>query len=259
MNFNIIPKKFIQKNAEIVYSQIPWDSEYLNNFTYEIYDIKGEIKAIEQCIKRFEDYIQFTKGDLLFVKIPILQNQLIQIYSNLGFYFMEQSVKPILELLKWDFNFTKDNRINIMKATESDIPEIVAIAQETFTTDRYHLDVNISSSLADYRYGKWVENSFKQNEDVQVCKYGEQILGFFVIKCIGKSAEIRLNGIKPDKKGKGLGKAMYISIISTLKDLGYEKVSSRISLNNLPVLNIYSSLGFKFHNPLIVLHKICNK
>ncbi len=257
MKFELVPEQYLQDDFEVLYAKVPWDSEYLHNSTYEIFDIKSRGNGFKESFRLFENYINYKKGDLLFAKLPVLRNDLIQSYAELGFYFVEQSVEPILELCKWFPPQINTNRIVLTKASKNDIPEIKAVAEETFTADRYHLDVNIPSMLASYRYGKWVENSFEQGETILVCRSLEQILGFFIIKTEGKKAQIRLNGIKLKEKGKGLGKLTYIKVLSALKKLGFEQVSSRVSFNNLPVVNIYSSLGFKFYNTLVVMHKYC--
>ena len=102
MKFGFLPEQYRQGDFEVIYAKIPWDSEYMHNSTYEIFQIKGCRNYYQKGFRLFEEFIKFKKGDLLYAKLPVLRNDLIQSYTEIGFYFVEQSIEPLLDLGRWE-------------------------------------------------------------------------------------------------------------------------------------------------------------
>jgi len=130
--------------------------------------------------------------------------------------------------------------------------EIIDIAKETFSADRFHMDPGCEKSIADARMGLWIElDLFKENKNY--CTYfktNKGLIGFMICSQEG----FILNGLSKNFIGKGYGQALYIQSILDAINEGFEEVSSNISVNNLPVLNLYSKLGFSFTSPKYTLH-----
>ena len=242
--------------VSIAYSKIPWDSEYLNNNTYEIINIKGNENNFDNAFCEFKNFLCLKERDLLFVKIISLDNANIITYSKLGFYFVEQTIDPISNLNKFNCSPVAKYIRELDKITEQDLEQVYEIASNTFTNDRYHIDKNIDHTSASLRFKKWVENSYKLNEDIYLLKFQEKILGFIILAQNGKEVDMKLGGISQEYIGLGLGLTVFVSTLVMLKNLGVRKVRTRISLNNTSILNLYSFLGFRFQNPMIVMHYV---
>lgn len=63
-----------------------------------------------------------------------------------------------------------------------------------------------------------------------------------------------LGGLSKNYIGKGFGKTLYIQSILDVINEGFDEVSTNISVNNIPVLNLYSKLDFLFREPKYILH-----
>jgi len=244
------------------YSVIPWDSTYLSNTTVEIEDYSATSKAdLVKLMARLELSLHLKKGDLLFSKIPLKDFRKIRLLDESGFYCMEQTITLDINLSMWDpdrFGFPMDESYQFIPALPSDKKAICRIARTTFTADRFHMDPLIPKAGADFRFEMWIENSFRSKDSVY--KFADKkgkIISFFIYRAHKDHAEFRLAGLDPEYIGKGLGKMLYHHMYRELKKQSYTKVLSVISLNNLPVLNVYMYLGCaKFFDPLITLHKV---
>ena len=64
----------------------------------------------------------------------------------------------------------------------------------------------------------------------------------------------RLTAVAPEFQGKGLGKGIWNSVLALHRDSGIDSVVTTISSANVRVLNLYSSLGFKFEAPEMTFH-----
>jgi len=52
-------------------------------------------------------------------------------------------------------------------------------------------------------------------------------------------------GVRKDRRGKGLGRALVVASMSALADLGYERVALYVTLGNDPAIHLYEALGFR--------------
>lgn len=263
--FDLKKEKYRNSNIQIEYSIIPWDSKYLKNTTIQIYEIKLINTPISlNDFELFYSSLRLKRNDLIFSKVDSSNNELIRMFNSLGFYFVEISLSSIINLHK----FSNDPIIhNLLKdyvclvARKKDKRFLFDVAKNSFKKDRFHLDINIDNTRAGKRYVNWVNNSFKNNENIYIFKdKKKKRLGFFIIKYINDNmADLRLIALDNKYKGKGLGKLMYLKMLQFLKSQGIMKVVSQISLNNITVINIYAQLNSKFMKPLVVLHKVINK
>ncbi len=249
-------------SSTLQYSIIPWDSDYLHNTTVEIENFSApSLPALRKIIDHLRYTLHLKKGDLMFSKIPLKDYPKIHMLDQTEFYCIEQTVTLDIDLSLWkpqEFPSLKDDTYRLVPAALSDKKQIRKIAGSTFIVDRFHLDPHIPKTNADYRFEMWIENSFHNGDTIYkfIDKKGTTI-GFFIIREHGEYAEFRLGGLHPKYIGRGLGKMLYHHMYHILKEKNYKRILSVISLNNIPVLNVYMYLTHaKFINPLIVLHKV---
>ena len=248
--------------AKLHYALIPWDSDSLNNTTVEIEFFSAKnVATLNKLLMHLQRTLHLKKGDLLFSKIPPKDFSKIQLLDQVGFYYIEQTITLDIDLSGWnpdEFVFSRGDGYRLILAGLSDKKLIRKIAGSTFIADRFHLDPNIAKAGANYRFEKWIDNSF-QSTDI-VYKFVDDknlIIGFFIVNEHPDYAEFRLAGLDPKYVGRGLGKMLFHCMYRLLEDKGCTLIKSVISLNNLQVLNVYMYLGHaKFISPFIVLHKV---
>ncbi|MBI5620876.1 hypothetical protein HY949_03795 [Candidatus Gottesmanbacteria bacterium] len=235
-----------QKN-HITYSKIPWDCQHLGNTTVEIneyiYTTKQDAKRlISILIKK----LHLTGGDLLFLKTSPLSVFHIRDLTSLGFYVMEEAVEISFHLTNWNPNAFPQHTIKefrLVPAKNEHLPSIKKIAGSAFTYDRYHLDPHIPANGASNRYIGWVESSMNGSDEVFAFLNSANVVsGFFIIAKSPECINLRLAAIDPSLVGLGLGKLLYFLMITLLKNRGDMNIKTQISLNNTPVLNVYTYL-----------------
>lgn len=260
--FTVKPQTIHSKTAEITYARIPWDSEYLHNTTVEILGFSAENSSdLGNLLGTLQKNIHAKKGDLFFSKIPLESFNQAILLNQTGFYWAEQTITLTINLSAWNpdaFSFSQGMYTIVPAKTPKDKQDIRMIANSAFTADRYHLDPNIPKKYADYRYEMWVENSFKGKDTVyKFIDEHNTTLGFFIVNTRPDATKLVLAGLDPKYKGSGLGKMLYHHMYEVLKHDGCTQAEAVLSLNNLPVLNVYMYLGHaKFVHPLITFHKI---
>lgn len=260
--FTVSAHVFRDGKSTLKYAIIPWDSDYLANTTIEIENISAtSLTSLKKLIEKLRQTLKLKKGDLLVTKIPLQDYPKIHSLDQVGFHFVEQTITLDIDLSSWksqDFTFKNSAEYKIVRADIADKQLIRNIARATFVADRFHLDTRIPKLKANYRFEMWIENSFHSEDTVfKFVDNKNSIVGFFIIREHAQYAELRLAGLHPKHVGHGLGKMLYHHMYCLLKEKKYTDVRAIISLNNLPVLNVYMYLGHgKFVNPLFVLHKI---
>lgn len=249
-------------SSSLRYAIIPWDSEYLHNKTIEIESFSGHsLAGLNKLILRLKKTHRLKKGDLLVSKIPLADYSKVHVFDQAGFYFIEQAITLDIDLSSWDANssaFPHYGEYRMLPAESGDKKAIQNIARTTFIADRFHLDSNIPKARADGRFEMWIKNSFDSSDSVyKFVDNNDTIVGFYIIQTYPEYVDLRLAGLDRKYIGQGLGKMMYHQMYRLLKEKKYTKAQATISLNNSPVLNVYTYLSHvKFTHPLIVLHNV---
>ncbi|MDD8025363.1 MAG: GNAT family N-acetyltransferase [Acidobacteriota bacterium] len=114
---------------------------------------------------------------------------------------------------------------------------------------RYHRDPAIAKARADARYDQWLRELYDQGR-IYGLLYDGRPAGF-----IGeKDAVLVLHAMAAELRGQGLARALWSLVLTDLFDHGRTELHSSVSAGNLPIVNLYASLGFRFRNPLDVYH-----
>lgn len=245
--FELATRTIRLRHACLVYSIIPWDSTYLRNTTAEIKEFSFATKQeARHLLSKLTKKIGFAKGDLLFFKTSPLQVAALRILTTLGFYVVEEAVEITFDLAHWNpsaFPQYTTHGYRLVPASPRYLPAIKKIAAEAFIADRYHLDTNIPSRGANRRYVGWVETSRKGPDEVfAFIDAKDAVAGFFIIAKHKRNTNLRLAAIDPSLKGKGLGKLLYYTMFTLLKNRKNTTIQTQISLTNTPVLNVYTYL-----------------
>lgn len=246
---------FQQANDHIFYQRIPWDSKYLNNTTCEVLSCQPEVPSQATLAKFLQ---QFSPGDLLFVKCVPTKKPYIQSLVQAGFYVIEESVEPHLDLTRWKGNKPLNDNFHLRAIRNSEVEHVSQLSAEAFTkVSRYFLDPTIPRAGVKRRYADWVRTSLANGEDVQVLVNAQdQIAGFFITQYAGSTADNRLIALDPAWRGQGLGKELYVRMLQQAQTQGATQFMTHTAKHNAIAMKVYTDLGASFQHPQVVLHYV---
>jgi RimJ/RimL family protein N-acetyltransferase len=236
------------------YFLVPWDTEILGVPVAQIADARV-LEATQAALdyERFVDWCRERRIAFCACRLPADRLVDSMFLEDRGFRFVELNYLPRLTGLQR--RDTSEQGIAVAAAVESDRPALREMATRVFRHGRFHQDPRIGPHLGDRRYGAWMDNAFASPEQrVVKCSLDGQIVGFFVIEERGQGHCFwSLNGLAPGLEGKGLGKRVWRAMLHWHRGQGADTISTSISSHNVPVLNLYAKLGFRFPPPSLTL------
>jgi GNAT superfamily N-acetyltransferase len=217
----------------------PWDSLNFGFKTFEInFMSEDDLKIMLDKILRDQSLGHYTiKTDPLMSK---------KIFHDYGFYYCDTLLEPFCNS-EHLIIYSRDG-IHISESVE-DINELIKISHGLFSHGRFHRDFNINKDLANVRYDLWLEQLWRENKIFSL-NYFEKLVGFFAYS----DDRILLHGLGKEYQGQGLAKYFWSLACQKLFSKGYTELKSSISASNIPVVNLYSSMGFRFRKPIDVYH-----
>lgn len=261
-----IEKKVTSYNNSSLYYYIsPWDTEI---FGYKVLNTdkliirEDSLQDVIFIIEELENYSKKEDVKVIVWKTEATNSNLISLLQDKDYKYIEISVVPYINPQLIDEEKYKSYCFtNVRRAEKRDIKELKKIARISFINDRFHKDSNFDNEKADERYSCWVENSFKDGEEIYIIIYENKIAGFFILKTYHeeKYAAMKLGCISPEYQGKKLGLNINAEIILNLRKEGINLLDSPISISNLGIFNLYVSMGFKFKDLKVCFHKWMEK
>lgn len=254
--------------SELCLIEIPWEAR---NLGMPAYQLEGDIENYK-LVKSILEKKQAQLKENFFVQLKVDADKINEalLAQDAGFKLIEMSISPYINLnlvgsevlsddIKSIYSIQPEkiqaieNYSTSVKHLDSTIKnQITEISKETFTTDRFHMDPACKKSVADKRIGLWVEFDIF-NDSKNYCTYLETSKGLIGFIIWNKHGFI-LGGLSKNFIGKGFGRTLYIQAIRDVMKEGFEEISTNISINNIPVLNLYSKLDFSFRDPKYILH-----
>jgi L-amino acid N-acyltransferase YncA len=244
------------------YALVPWDAELFGMPFYEL-RCDGPVEDIERSLPAWHGEIgKLGQPALVFTRILPAEVRLAEVLSGFGFYPAETTLQISLPLRRFTpIHPRAAGRARLRPAQANDLPAMVAIAEETFTTDRFHLDPHVPTPLSDKRYAQWVERGFRDGDPLFVYESTAQsdtdrdIIGFYLIRGEqGGEVDLSLAGVGSRYRRGGGGALMYEAMLEKCRELGYRTASSTISINNLDVVNLFMCLGFVVRSARLTMH-----
>jgi len=212
----------------------PWDTTAFAMPTWEVLEYSEA--ALQQAAQ--------TGGHHSIKIDPLADKQLLHKY---GFYYCDTLIEPRCNIARLRTAQHPDASIS----TTIDAEAALAICHGAFAHGRFHRDFNLSKATADLRYDNWLKQLLEA-QHVYGLYWRDALAGF-----IGYSGNnLVLHALAEQYRGKGSSKYWWSAVCSKLLSLGHEDVHSSISAGNIPVLNLYASLGFAFNNPQDVYHRM---
>lgn len=213
----------------------PWDKR---NFPIETYELTV---ATEEALQQTNE----TEGHFTLKVDPFEDTENLKKY---GFYYVDTLTEPVCKREKLQI-YEQDG---IALSRDYVKREIIPIAEEAFTTGRFHRDFNIPSFMADQRYMNWV-NDLIERDLILALYYNNNLAGFYAYE----GDKILLLGMHKTYRSKGLAKAFTShGCREQFKLQGAEELRTSISPANIASLNLFISLGFRLKNTIDVYHKL---
>ena len=214
--------------------KVPWDR---NEFGVPIYEIRSvTVPVLEEVVRVPGHYT---------VKVDPLSSK--QILHDYGFYYCDTLVEP--HCSRERFVFYHDDAAGV--TSQYSLDTLIAMCGGAFTYGRFHRDFNLDRSKADLRYINWLRELDRAGH-VLALMYNGKAAGFIAFS----SNRLVLHAVGKEYRGKGLAKHLWSAACKKLFESGHQELVSSVSAANLPVVNLYASLGFRLRNAVDVYHRL---
>lgn len=175
---------------------------------------------------------------------PLADKALLHQY---GFYYTDTLIEPACRIEQ----FIPHRHAGCSSRTDTPLEELLPICEHTFLHGRFHRDFNLSLQQADQRYKQWLSQLHHEGK-VFGLYYRGNIAGFIA----HSQGNLLLHAVSHAYRGQGLAKYFWSDVCSQLFDSGITDIRSSVSAANLAVLNLYASLGFRFHHAKDIYHRL---
>jgi ribosomal protein S18 acetylase RimI-like enzyme len=212
----------------------PWDAAALGLATYELRELSAEVLAT----------IHGKPGHYTARVDPLASKKLLHEH---GFYYSDTLIQPYCSA--GDFVRRPNNAASVTRTLE--LERALSICHGAFQHDRFHRDFNVARPGADARYDRWLTQLYHDGQVYGLVLRGE-LAGFAAVV----EGRLVLHAIAKRFRGKNLAAGLWTALCDELFAAGLKEITSSISACNLPALNLYSSLGFRFRHAVDVYHRM---
>jgi hypothetical protein len=236
---------------------LPWDSEIFGFCVGRYQPGEPDVLRTEQDAFResFGEWTRRHDARLVSSSVNVGDSAFIRWMSGIGFGFVDVSVRASLPSLQR--REIPEPRVKIREALPEDRDALERIAGSVFRHGRYQADVRFPRELADRRYKRWIGSALDaraEGERVLVIGPPGEPRGFFHVVLSGHTADLRLGAVDTALDLGIGGWSLYAGTLRWARDAGARQATAKISVANMPVVNLYGSLGFVFSLPEAVLH-----
>lgn len=246
-------------NGAVRAANIPWDSEL---FGFPFYEAVVDPPLSGDSLCGFAAWLTGLDAQartLVWSKIDSAKTDTLESLSSLGFYPVEVAMALTGQLARVK-QVVPPNRMvgRLRSATPGDVKRLEEIAIAAFWADRFHLDANLSSPLADERYARWIRRAVEDGERVFAFEDVRDgaVIGFTQYRPSAPGVvDLTLTAVDPAVKLPGAGAMLFQSLMERCASEGYVTAVSRVSGCNLAVLNLFVQLGFTFRSVAVTLHR----
>lgn len=246
---------------------VPWETRNLNLQSFEVTD--GFMRKPDESVLRAALKKKVEEHGQIFVQARISMNNglAIPVLEQNGFYFIEAVLVPYANLetnkvlrrflgnrdafVPDQFGRYEWKVVGVDKKDTSVLQRIKDIALDSFVDDRFHRDWQCDKETASRRFSYWVDDLAADSEVTLFIITHHDVGEGFMAR---KAGNLILGGLSRQSVGKGIGKFFWLSVLEDMFNKGFSDVHTLISVNNIPVLNLYAGLGFKFRDPAVTFH-----
>lgn len=234
----------------------PWDTQSFGFGVAQINRVDCLTSDVGSAL--LDPFIRWLeKNDirLVSVRLPCEKLRESMLLERGGFRFVEVALHPYHDLPYP--RLENAGELVIEPALHSDVPALQAMASRAFPYGRIHADPRLGAELGDLRYGRWVANCLAHPRQrlLKVTNEDAAIAALFVVEARDNmSVYWHLTAVSPDLRGRGTGWRVWHAMLARHANEGMSSVHTTITASNIPILNLYSKLGFHFSPPEMTFH-----
>lgn len=234
--------------------KVAWDSDILGVPVGNIIKIElKEKRSVQREFHLFKTWVHDNGYGMISCRLPhqkLLESTLLE---RNDFRFIEVVLHPTLNNLQ-DFVIYEHN-LSVGSVEKTEISLIGDIAACAFGYERFHMDPLLHPKFGDKRYRRWAENSYgDQKQNLLKVTMRDKIVGFFLVEYKDDLVYWHLTAVDPVFHGQGYGYRVWMAMLGYHKQEGVHRILTTISARNIPVLNLYSKLNFRFLPPEMTFH-----
>lgn len=219
--------------------------------------------AYEGDFARFEsDYVRTHKPFYVLYKAPIEDVATIQQLEGHGFRFVETQLRLTFRL-RGHFDTSKAPYVFEPVTTEDQLRDVLEIAGNTFTDDRFVVDPMLpdAAKVSSARYQAYVRNSFlRPDERVyrMVSSTTGRTVAFKTHRIVNpEEALMLLGGVHSDFKNAGIAPINAYHEFNELIRNGVKRFTTHVSARNYAVINLeVGGFHYRLKQTFVVLRKI---
>lgn len=243
----------------------PWETRSIGlpSFSVDKERYKGlSVGALRDGIKAAS-----PTGIFISARVEKKDYPVIPIVQKAQFYFVEQTLDPYTNLQNNEvlnaFATNKSGYVPLRYRSKNPVIKtldktdkkacaaVEACTRGSFSDDRFHTDPNCPDEIADTRFFNWAKDLIDDiGVTIHIVCFEDDIAGFLA----RDGNRMILAGFAKRYIGAGLGQYLWLGAMEAMLADGIDLVDTRISANNVAVMNLYVRLGYKFKNPAAIFH-----
>jgi ribosomal protein S18 acetylase RimI-like enzyme len=229
-----------------------WLSNIMGKSAFIVFPSIEFLKAVHNDGSEENKWLQkiHNMPCFVFCKVIPTETEVIVGLEEIGFNLIDTNVTLVNNTLK---EFI-DSKYKFCFAEKEDKKDTIELAATSFVYSRFHLDHRVSNNVANKVKELWVENFFngKRGSHMVLAKDGDRIIGFLQIIAQEEQYIIDLIAVSKDYRKQGIAKNLILFANANLENI--EKVIVGTQIANMPSINLYEKLGFRFKSAKYVFH-----
>ena len=234
---------------------IPWDTASMGYPVIQINRLEVYGASADRDMVAFETARDQVRCKLVSCRLESNNLRESMFLEDHGFRFIEMLYKPEFANLQNQTNLHCSG-LAATPACNDDMPAIMEITGNAFNNERFHVDPRLSPQLGNLRYCNWAKTSLTHSkQQLYVVREGNLLVAFFITEHFPDgTCYWHLNAVFPHLQGQGYGRRSWLTMLELARIQGMQRVRTSITARNYRVLNLYSSLGFRFPSPMMTFH-----
>lgn len=202
--------------------------------------------------------IELQQYELLMNKVDVKNVDELDRFLKLGFILVEGELvftQPINESYLQKRIMLDESTLNY-KAKEIDIPQVVALAESSYSNSRFRSPWFSVDEQKEF-YGTWIRKAILGEFD-DVClvlKTANEVQGYISLKKHDKKLSVGLIAVSPDYRGKGIAQHLLQLSFKYALENKCESISVATQMSNVLATKLYIKSGFTLININYWLYK----
>lgn len=205
----------------------------------------------------FQNFTETHPHLFCYTKVSVQDTKTVTALTQAGFSVVD--VNLLFSYQPSDQKTGVSDTCTIRLCTSEDEDGVLSIAESAFQYSRFHLDSNISPSVANAIKRAWIQNYIlgKRGDALWVAVLNNQPVGFLAVITSQwdnrDCAIIDLIGVSNTAQGKGIGTAL-VQFFQQEYRKKYPVLLVGTQAANIPSVRLYEKLGFRLCDSKYVLH-----